>query len=120
MRFRWAALLAVLALALTPQLGSAQGTASGQAKRPVVTLKQNYQSLEGTVASRSDPDLNPEGPETLVAGARLFLLRAETELEARRDPGRSLRRGLEQGRLSLWRSPIDLVGQKNMGEDGPL
>jgi hypothetical protein len=52
MRFRWAALLAVLALALTPQLGSAQGTASGQSKRPVVTLKQNYP--------------NPFNPETWI------------------------------------------------------
>jgi hypothetical protein len=41
MRYRWAALLAVLTLALTPQLGTAQ-TGSSQAKRPVVTLKQNY------------------------------------------------------------------------------
>ena len=51
MRFRWAALLAVLTIALTPQLGKAQGT-SGQSKRPAVTLGQNFP--------------NPFNPETRI------------------------------------------------------
>ena len=42
MRFRWAALTAVLALILMPQFGQAQGTTQGTAKRPVATLEQNY------------------------------------------------------------------------------
>jgi len=42
MRFRWAALTAVLTFLLMPQLGQAQGTTQGTAKRPAVTLKQNY------------------------------------------------------------------------------
>lgn len=52
MRFRWAALLAVLTLALTPQLGTAQGSSSGQAKKPAVTLGQNFP--------------NPFNPETRI------------------------------------------------------
>jgi hypothetical protein len=28
--------------------------------------------------------------------------------------------GLEEGRLSLWRSAIDFVGEQNLGEDGPF
>lgn len=51
MRFRWAA-LAVLALTLTPQLGSAQGTTQGSAKRPAVKLGQNFP--------------NPFNPETRI------------------------------------------------------
>ncbi len=51
MRYRWAALLAVLTLALTPQLGTAQGSSS-QAKRPAVTLGQNFP--------------NPFNPETRI------------------------------------------------------
>lgn len=50
MRYRWAALLAVLTLALTPQLGTAQST--GQAKRPAVKLGQNFP--------------NPFNPETRI------------------------------------------------------
>ncbi len=51
MRYRWAALL-VLALALTPQLGKAQGTTQGTSKRPVSTLGQNFP--------------NPFNPETRI------------------------------------------------------
>jgi hypothetical protein len=51
MRYRWAALL-VLALALTPQLGKAQGTTQGTSKRPAVTLGQNFP--------------NPFNPETRI------------------------------------------------------
>ena len=52
MRFRWAALAAVLTLTLMPQLAQAQGTTPGTAKRPVVKLKQNYP--------------NPFNPETWI------------------------------------------------------
>ena len=52
MRFRWAALAAVLALALTPQLGNAQGTTQGTTKRPAVKLGQNFP--------------NPFNPETRI------------------------------------------------------
>lgn len=52
MRFRWAALAAVLTLTLMPQLVQAQGATQGTAKRPVVTLKQNYP--------------NPFNPETWI------------------------------------------------------
>jgi hypothetical protein len=52
MRFRWAALAAVLTLTLMPQLAQAQGSTQGTAKRPVVTLKQNYP--------------NPFNPETWI------------------------------------------------------
>jgi len=51
MRYRWAALL-VLALALTPQLGKAQGTTQGTSKRPAITLGQNFP--------------NPFNPETRI------------------------------------------------------
>jgi len=51
MRYRWAALL-VLALALTPQLGKAQGSTHGTSKRPAVTLGQNFP--------------NPFNPETRI------------------------------------------------------
>jgi hypothetical protein len=52
MRYRWAALVAVLTLTLTPQLAQAQGTTQGTAKRPTATLKQNYP--------------NPFNPETRI------------------------------------------------------
>ena len=52
MRYRWAALLAVLTLALMPQFGQAQGSTQGTSRRPVVTLKQNYP--------------NPFNPETWI------------------------------------------------------
>jgi hypothetical protein len=52
MRFRWAALVAVLALALMPQLGNAQGSTQGTSKRPAVKLGQNFP--------------NPFNPETRI------------------------------------------------------
>lgn len=52
MRFRWAALLAVLTLTLTPQFAKAQGSTAGQAKRPAVKLGQNFP--------------NPFNPETRI------------------------------------------------------
>ena len=52
MRFRWAAFAAVLTLALTPQLGSAQGSTQGTSKRPAVALGQNFP--------------NPFNPETRI------------------------------------------------------
>ncbi len=52
MRYRWAALAAVLTLTLTPQLGWAQGSTTGQSKKPAARLGQNFP--------------NPFNPETRI------------------------------------------------------
>lgn len=52
MRYRWAASVALLTLALTPQLGNAQGSTQGTSKRPAVALGQNFP--------------NPFNPETRI------------------------------------------------------